>query len=140
MNKPRPKSPIWLRLAAAILGAFLILWLPGEDSGTGIVLALAALICLWLAVYRLHTLSISSWKDVGRYGLYGSLFGTAVVPTALLLMAIKTGLHAHPVTDFTANQITGLFSRAPIWMIAGLIIGLGSGMWRYLLSSQPVTN
>ena len=140
MITKRPKPPIWLRLTAILLGAFLILWIPFEDPHTGVALGLAAALCLWTTLYYLYPVAVKSWKTVLIYGLTGALAGIVTVPTTLLLMAIKTGLHAHPVADFTKTQVSDLVSRIPIWITAGLLIGLGVGLWRYLHPPDSPSN
>jgi hypothetical protein len=45
-------------------------------------------------------------------------------------MAVKTGLHTHPVPDYTAAQLQSIIDRILIFGISGLLIGLGSAAWR----------
>lgn len=125
--QPNRKTPGWLRLAALLLGVFLLLWLPVEDTNEIQVLVASAAVSAWLALRYLVRLPGSA-KSLGKHILVGMLAGFAVTPLALFLMAFKTGLHGHESPDFTAEQIYFVISRTPVWGFAGLLLGLGSGM------------
>ena len=59
----------------------------------------------------------------------GILVGLAIAPLTILLMAIKTGIHAHPIPDYSYEQIFTVISRIPVWVISGLLIVFGIGIW-----------
>jgi hypothetical protein len=126
-HQPKRKTSGWLRLAALLLGIFLLLWLPVEDTDEIEVLVAAAAVSAWLALRYLLS-QPGSAKSLGKHILVGTLAGLAVTPLALFLMAFKTGLHGHENPDFTAEQIYYVIYRTPIWGFAGLLLGFGSGM------------
>ena len=126
-QQPKRKTSGWLRLAALILGIFLLLWLPVEDTDEIQVLVAAAAVSAWLALRYLLS-QTGSAKSLGKHILVGTLAGLAVTPLALFLMAFKTGLHGHDSPDFTAEQIYFVIYRTPLWGFAGLLLGLGSAM------------
>ena len=49
---------------------------------------------------------------------------------ALLLMAIKTGLHGHGTPDYTPEQMVRVLSLTPLWVVVGLVIGLITFFWQ----------
>lgn len=137
MKQLSARTPLWLRLAAIPLGGFGLIWLSFEDTHTLTVLTLGSAICLWLCCYWLSPIASNNWKGFALHALGGMLAGTAVIPVTLLLMALKTGLHAHPEPDFSAQQILSLLDRLPIWSAAGLLSGLAAGLWRSQLTHKP---
>jgi hypothetical protein len=120
----------WLRYYTLFVGALLLIWLPFEDSNEEFATAFAAAICAGLAA-RLAVRWVSpqpaSWL---KHLLLGALAGLIVAPLTFLLMAIKTGLHGHAAPDFTGAQVIAVFLRTPVWVLGGLLIGLGVGIWR----------
>lgn len=118
------------RLSGLVLIGLVLVWLPFEDHSPLGALTLAAGMCTWLAWRVLHAPLASSRQVWGRYALAGIVGGLAVAPLALLLMAVKTGLHTHPVPDYTAAQLQSTIDRILIFGISGLLIGLGSAAWR----------
>lgn len=108
----------------------LLVWIPLEDQSVTSVTLFAAAICMlataWLLARSRRSPSSKSWL---AYPLAGLLGGLATAPLALLLMAIKTGLHGHPTPDYTAAQIGTILISVPIWAVAGVVIGLGAGLW-----------
>jgi hypothetical protein len=119
-----------LRLSGLVLIGLVLVWLSFEDHSPLGALTLAAGMCAWLALRYLQTPLPTSRQVWGRYALVGAVAGLAVAPLALLLMAVKTGLHAHPAPDYTAAQLQSAIDRILIFGISGLLIGLGSAAWR----------
>lgn len=118
------------KIAALALVAVLLIWLPFEDPNEGWVIAYAGAICA-LAGMRYVLISANNRGQVWvRHVLAGLIAGLALTPVALLLMAFKTGLHIHDTPDFTAFQMARVVELTPIWVSAGLLVGLGSGLWR----------
>jgi len=118
-----PRSPRGLRIAWILLGAAVLVWLSFEDQSVRPVLFFAALIC-GLAAYSLAL----RWRLTTRPRSYalpilGAAAGLAVVPAALFLMVLKSGLHSHLTPDFTPDQIAWVVTRAPAWGMAGLLAG-----------------
>lgn len=127
----RKKAPLWFRLTALALGGLLLVWLPVEDSRPLEALlfgaALAGLVAVRiLAAFpaRPHTPTRSLLQD----SLGGALAGLAAAPLAAFLMVFKSGLHAHPVPDFTPGQLLAVLKLAPIFALAGGLLGTGLGI------------
>jgi len=120
-----------LRILGLILGASLLFWLPIEDSGDRWVLLFSAAISTLIAA--------QCWLQlIGRFGkrgywlvLSGLLAGILVTPVAVLLMALKTGLHGHQGPDFSGDQIMAVLVRTPVWIVSGFLAGAGLEIfWR----------
>ncbi len=119
-----------LRIWGIVLGGGLLLWLPVEDSSDRWVLIFAA------GISSLAAAQTWLWLEnrFGRRGYWlptaGFLAGAMLTPAAFLLMAIKTGIHAHPTPDFNVQQIQALVLRTPVWLVSGLLVGLGLELFR----------
>jgi hypothetical protein len=119
-----------LRLLAILLGIILLVWVSIEDQSVTWAILFAAAICV-LAAAELITSSPLPQRARGWlvYPLAGVLGGAATAPIALLLMAIKTGIHGYAAPDYTPAQMSAVLAGFPIWVAAGAIIGLGAGIW-----------
>lgn len=121
--------PGW-RAAAALLGLYAVLWLALEGD-LRIDLALSALfliVAIWHLARRYlagQTLALSRWLAITA--AIGLAFGTGLVLLTLFFMALKTGLHAHG-PEYTPSEVARLWSRLPVWSVAGLLGGLGLGL------------
>jgi len=120
----------WMRLLALVLGIALFLWLPVEDVSQLSAVLFAALISAWLALRTLLPIQPGGRYYLVRHLLVGALAGLAVIPLALFLMVPKTGLHRHSAPDFTYEQIQVLLFQTPMWVIVGLLLGLGGSLFR----------
>jgi hypothetical protein len=112
---------------AIILGTALLFWLPIEDETETLAILFAILICAWLAAAILPRTKFLSPHPLPFYILAGILVGAAVTPLTVSLLAFKIGLHAHPVPDYTNQQIISVIRRTPIWLIGGFFISVGFG-------------
>lgn len=128
--KPSSSPPLWIRYYAILLGIIFLVWIPIEDIHEGFVLVLAGAFTAWLAVLYLnrhrkaHT---SFWLRQAAIGVIAGLF---VTPISLMLMVFKIGIHGHEVPDFTPQQMARVIELTPVWASAGLLVGLGSSLWR----------
>ncbi|MCJ7659847.1 MAG: hypothetical protein MUO67_11915 [Anaerolineales bacterium] len=122
-------TPRWMRLLALVLGITLLLWFPVEEISQLSVVLFAALISAWFALRALLPVQPGERYYLVRHLLVGALAGLAVAPLAFLLMALKTGLHSHSAPDFTFEQIQVLLFRTPLWVIVGLLLGLGGSLF-----------
>lgn len=127
---------IWFRVTAILLGISLLVWLAVEDRNTLSVIIFSGLICTWLGARILFTLSINRKYLIMRYVLVGFGAGLILAPIAVLLMALKTGIHGHGEPDYTIAQIQVVLSKTPYFVLAGTLFGLGSGLWR-LARNEP---
>ncbi len=71
------------------------------------------------AAWMLAATQAATGKGWLVYPLAGLLGGAATAPVALLLMAIKTGLHGHSVPDYTSAQMMAVLISFPVWVGAG---------------------
>lgn len=119
------------RIVSLILGILLFLWLPVEDVNASLVTVFAIAIC-GLAAAR-FLIPIRVWPGSKHwlvYPLSGMIAGAAITLITLLLMAFKSGLHGHGSPDFTPEQVISVLWLTPLWIAAGLLIGLGAGIWQ----------
>lgn len=119
-----------MRFAALLLGLALLLWLPFEDLHINFVLFFALAISTWLGARFLLAVPPDPKRILLRHLLVGLIAGLLVTPLAFGLMAFKTGVHGHGAPDFTPAQIGAVIRRTPIWIGGGMLIGLGSALWR----------
>lgn len=55
--------------------------------------------------------------------LSGLAGGLTIAPLTLFWMAFKTGVHGHGAADFTSTQIVDVLKSAPLWTLAGSLLG-----------------
>jgi hypothetical protein len=110
-------------------GGAVFVWISLEDNGTLPVAILGTGSAILFALSRLlrnfggRQLSPrAAW--LGAPLVSGVTGAMAAVCTALL-MFLKTAIHAHIFPDYPPAQILAMLERAPIWAVAGLLIGLG---------------
>lgn len=120
----------WLRWLALILAIALLSWLPVEDISVRNATLFAALISSWFAARFLLPTHPGERYFYQRHLLVGSVAGLAVIPLALFLMTLKTGLHSHSAPDYYVEQLMPLLYQTPIWVMVGLLIGLGFALLR----------
>lgn len=124
-----PRYRSWLRLLAIGYGLALWFWLQLEDNtvvpvtlfGLGMTL-LASL--FWLLRQFGGQLIPRRYIVVGG-GLVGALVGLGTAVATALLMLLKTGLHGHLYPDYPPGLIIALLERAPVWVLAGGLAGVG---------------
>ena len=119
-----------MRLSALVLGIFILIWLPFEDTNENIVVVIATAICVWFAVRYLLSPAPLHQSPWFRHLYAGVVAGLSITPVALLLMVFKLGLHGHETPDFSPFQMARIVELTPLWGTAGLLIGIGTGWWR----------
>ncbi|UCC51462.1 MAG: hypothetical protein JSV68_20495 [Anaerolineaceae bacterium] len=72
-----------------------------------------------------RTLTLAVWLLTAV--VMGALLGLGSGLLTLLLMAVKTGLHAHG-PEFSAMEVSWVLQQIPLWVVAGLVAGLGVGL------------
>lgn len=133
MSQPDPApSTRRIRMLFLILGGLLLVWLPLEDLSENWALLFALALCALIASRVLSTATQAARGRWYTYPLAGILAGLAATPAALFLMAFKSGVHGHGRPDFTPDQVTAVLLRAPVWVISGLLLGSGIGIYRKL--------
>jgi hypothetical protein len=123
-------TPLWLRYAAILVGILFLVWLPLEDTHEGWVISLSAAFCAWWAARYLSMPNHSVYPLWLRYTAAGFIAGISITPLALLLMVFKNGVHGHEFPDFSPQQMAWVVEYTPVWASAGILIGLGAGIWK----------
>jgi uncharacterized paraquat-inducible protein A len=125
-----PSKYNWMRISALLLGIAILIWLSFEDSDIRILLAFSSAVCLWTGIRLLYSGSSGRTGSLIFLVMIGFVVGFAVVPVAVTLMAIKSGLHAHSTAEYTGKQVQDVLVLAPVLSISGLLLGLGAGLLR----------
>jgi len=108
------------RAAWILTGLLGLAWIGVEDRGLTAVITLAWMIALS------SLLTVRARR--GSWVLQGAAAGVLVAPIAAVLILLKVGLHAHPLPDFSSNQVASLLARMPVWAAAGGILGAGAAL------------
>lgn len=135
MINPRSNNSLWIRFLAILLGTALLFWLPFEDTNETMAILFAYIISVWLIAALLLRNKHRSPFPIFYFIFAGILAGAIVTPLILSLMVFKTGLHAHPVPDYSYEQIISIIRRTPIWLTSGFFIGTGLGI---IINSQQI--
>jgi hypothetical protein len=111
-------------------GLYMVVWAALEGGLRTTVFA-----AIWTAILIIgylfnrflagRTLSTGSWLLVSA--VLGALIGMGSGLLTLVLMAIKTGLHAHG-PEYSAAELNWALQQLPLWTLAGLLAGLGLGL------------
>jgi hypothetical protein len=132
------------RNIALLYGVTVFLWIPIEDFQTLPVVIFGTLLAL---------LVLSGWvlnkfggKTIPtRYlpiaaGLIGAVAGLSSAIASVGLMFFKTSVHAHPFPDYPLALMLAMLERAPMWTLAGALLGLGAALlWLALRDIKPTT-
>ncbi len=119
-----------------LLGIIVLAWLPVEESSVLGALVVAGLICTWAGIWLLLKTDSYGKHGIFRYMLIGGGSGFLVALLAILLMAIKTGIHGHAMPDFTVEHMQSVLSRMPYFIVGGVLVGAGSGLLRAAKQDQ----
>lgn len=118
-----------LRLLTILVAVTFFIWIPLEGSLTSATALAVGLALLswgyWLQRRSGHWLRPWQWALLLTCG--GAYVGLATAVSVLLLLVLKTGLHAHG-PELTPAEISWVIQRAPWWSGAGLLAGLGLGL------------
>ncbi|MBI5671658.1 MAG: hypothetical protein HZC41_27000 [Chloroflexi bacterium] len=117
------------RWAGLLYGLALLLWLSLEDNHVWPVAALgaglAALLVLLNLLRRLGGRAIPTPYAVAGVVTLGALVGLGAAVATAGLMLFKNALHAHVFLDYPPGLLLAVLSRAPVWTLAGGLVGLG---------------
>jgi hypothetical protein len=131
------KHSIWVnssarvRISGLLLGILIMVWLSIEESSTLGVVILSGMACSWTAGWLLQKTSTDGNQLIFWPIIIIGGAGLLLAPLAILLMALKSGLHGHGTPDFSPGQLQAVFSRMPFYTMAGILIGTGFGLLRY---------
>jgi hypothetical protein len=131
------KGKFWRRISGLILGIGILIWLPVEEQSELGVLIISGVICTWSAVWILRGPVENDRQILLRHGVVGVGAGLLLAPLAVLLMALKTGIHGHGTPDFTVGQMQLVLSRVPYFVLSGFLVGMGIGLWRLTKLDLP---
>lgn len=127
-----PRSKRGARLINTVYFLLLLVWMPIEGNLL-MVTIFGGATALWLTFHLISYLTrwqtaIASFNLL-IWGGIGLINGLMLPPIILMLMGLKTGLHAHG-PEFTPVEIAYILSRFVPWGGLGLLGGLGWGMMR----------
>jgi hypothetical protein len=130
------------RLAVIVYGVAVFWWLGPEDSRAfppallgwiGVALTLGGWLLARIGgrVMDFRALMALGAASGGVIGL-GASVGTG------FLMFFKNARHAHVLPDFPTAMISAILARAPVWSLAGALIGLGIVLaWAAVWARSP---
>jgi hypothetical protein len=121
----RGRKARWLAL---VYGLLLFLWLGPEDYsvwpvtllGTGLS---ALTVILWMSG-KIGGKEVSGRMLLPGATLMGATIGIGASIATAALMFFKNARHAHIYLDFPPGQMLAMLERAPIWGLAGSLVGL----------------
>lgn len=121
-----------LRLAALAYGGLLLLWMPLEDHATWPVALLGVALSILIGGLTISA-KLAHYRIVARHIpaallLLGGLVGLGASIGAAALMFFKNAWHAHLFLDYPPAMMLDMLARAPVWALAGALIGLGLGL------------
>lgn len=117
------------RIIGLLFGLILLLWMSVEDNQVWPVALLGA--GLSGLVVGLNLLKRWGGRNVPiNIALPGAILlgGLAGLGASLLtggLMVFKNALHGHVFLDFPPGLVLAVLERAPVWALAGGLVGLG---------------
>ena len=114
---------VWTRLEASLLRDGLL-------AGWGL-----ALLALWRMARAFGEREVAAGWVAALGAAVGLAWGAALGPAVLLLMAVKTGLHAHG-PEYSAAQIAAVVGQWPLWIGAGTLAGAGLGLLALALADD----
>lgn len=127
-----PAQPPLLRAWAVLVFGALLLWTSLEDSS-----AFAAALGGWIAALTLASLwitrrfggqALQSRAFILMTAVMGGIVGALAAVLSAGLMLLKNGLHAHAFPDYPFGMIIDMLARAPLWAVAGLLLGAAVGL------------
>ena len=116
------------RAAWILTGLLGLAWIGVEDRGLTAVITLAWMIALSSLLTVRARRGSPGAGGMRSWVLQGAAAGVLVAPIAAVLILLKVGLHAHPLPDFSSNQVASLLARMPVWAAAGGILGAGAAL------------
>lgn len=121
-----PKRPIWLAPLTMVVGVLVFFWLGTEDNSVqSAVLYGLGVASLSVAHVQYRLPKLLQLRRRPRFALLGAIVGLSAALFATLLMLLKTALHAHLFPDYSLPLIAAMTARAPVWAVAGALMGLG---------------
>lgn len=137
-----PKRGRRARWLAIGYGLLLFVWLTPEDNSVVPVTLLGAGLSVLLVIYwvlgKWGGSSIAERYVVPGVVLLGAAAGLGTSITTFSLMLVKNVQHSHIYIDFPPGLMLAILARAPLWALAGGLLGLGLTLaWLALVPQQP---
>lgn len=134
-----------LRTLTLVYGLLLFVWLTPEDdtlwTATLLGVGLSLLVLVWWVGSRLGGRAIpAAYLPVGGV-IAGAIVGVGAALCTASLMFFKNALHAHPFWDYPPSLVAAMLGRAPVWLLAGGLVGLGLGLlwlWQAARSNESI--
>jgi hypothetical protein len=120
----------WLRISGFALGVATLVWLTVEDRDELAVLVISGLICTWGGIWLLARIDFPDRYFFWKHVVIGGGMGLLLVILALILMAVKTGVHGHGTPDYSVEQMRAVVSLSPFFLVGGSLVGAGAGLLR----------
>mgnify|MGYP006969472707 CR=1 FL=1 len=109
-----------LRVWGALWVLGLLAWLPLEDRTLSAPLLLGFWGGAWLALRGLGRRRLGVWQKV----VVGIAVGAGALALAVVLIAFKSGLHAHGFADVSLGQLRRSLGALPFLVGAGVLAAL----------------
>lgn len=94
--------------------------------------SLTAIVIAHFLLRRFGGAPLPAGKGMLLLSASGLLGGVAAPLTSTVLMALKVSLHSHDYPDYPPEAVVGVIARAPIWALAGLILGAALALLAYV--------
>jgi hypothetical protein len=130
-----PPRPLWLRWTLILVSTVIFFWTGAEDDRVWVAALLGT---AFSGVSLAHWLTdaiagrlLTGWQIWATWATFGGLTGGLGIFATVILMAFKDARHAHPFPDYPTGLLAATLDRAPIWALAGVLIGTGVyALWR----------
>lgn len=118
-----------LKVATLLLVVYAAAWIALEGSLGGVLLLAVGVsgVALGHGLQQMRGRAFSPAGWVAFVGFLGLALAVGSTVLVLLLMALKTGLHAHG-PEFSRGEIGWVLAQFPWWVAGGVVAGLGMGL------------
>lgn len=119
-----------LKLIIGLLGLYAAVWMALEGALVRDLLLAVAALAVGIAYFGARFFggrTLPAGRAVALSAVVGLAYGVGLALLTLLLMAFKTGLHAHG-PEYTGQEIMWVWNQLPLWGGVGALAGLGIGL------------
>jgi len=93
--------------------------------------SLTAIVIAHFLLRRFGGAPLPTGKGMLLLSASGLLGGVAAPLVSTVIMALKVSLHSHDYPDYPPETVVGVLARAPVWALAGLILGAALALLAY---------